>query len=41
MDDVVQIRVGLEKCTDNAGGFEGKGSEGKTHHVSEEVYVDD
>ena len=38
---VVKIRVGPEKCADIAGGFEGKEHESTTHHVSEEVYVDD
>ena len=41
VDHVVQIRVGSEKCTNNAGGFEGKGRERETHHVSEKVYVGD
>ena len=41
MDHVVQIRVGPEKRSSNAGGFEGKGREGKARTVSEEVFVDD
>ena len=41
VDHVIQIRVGPEKCTNNAGGFEGKEREGKAHTVSEEVFVDD
>ena len=39
--DHVQIRVGPEKCTNNAGGFEGKEREGKAHNVSEKSFVDD
>ena len=35
VDHVVKTRVGPEKCTNNAVGFEDKG------HVSGEVYVDD
>ena len=38
VDQVVQIHVGPEKCTINAGG--GKKREGKAHTVSEEVFVD-
>ena len=41
VDHVAQIRVGPEKCTNNARGFEGKEREGKAHAVSEEVFVDD
>ena len=41
VDHVVQIRVGPEKCTTTAGGFEREEREGKAHNVSEEVFVDD
>ena len=39
--DYVQIRVGPEKCTNNARGFEGKEREDKARTVGEEVFVDD
>ena len=41
VDHVVQIRVGPEKCTNNAGAFERKEREGKAHTVSEEVFLDE
>ena len=41
LDHVVQIRVGPKKYTHNAGGFEGKESEGNAHDVSEEEFVHD
>ena len=41
VDHVAQIRVRPDKSTKNAGGLEAQKPEGKSHNVSEEVFVGD